>query len=70
MQILPNVSSYFLRPGSRFRGTQKSELQEYDVQVELKYVDMDQSFLCGYLKIQGMGCIAWGVAWRGVAYVT
>ncbi|KAI9758472.1 MAG: hypothetical protein M1815_000018 [Lichina confinis] len=54
IRAVPNISSSFLRAGSRFRGTQKSEKQEYDVQVELKYVDMEQSFLCGYLRIQGL----------------
>jgi len=44
----------FLRPGSKFHGTQQSERQVYDVQVEIKHVDMRESFLCGYLKIQGL----------------
>jgi hypothetical protein len=30
-----------------------SERQVYDVQVEIKHVDMRESFLCGYLRIQG-----------------
>lgn len=25
----------------------------YDVQVEIKHVDLKESFLCGYLRIQG-----------------
>jgi hypothetical protein len=51
----PAVSpSSFLRPGSRFHGTQQSERQVYDVQVEIKHVDMRESFLCGYLRIQGL----------------
>ncbi len=57
-QLLPNCSSSFLRPGSRFRGTQKSERRKNDVQVEIKHVDMDQSFLCGYLRIEGNGAAA------------
>lgn len=52
-RLLPNYT-YFLHPGSKFRGTQQSERQIYDVQVELKHVDMSQSFLCGYLRIQGL----------------
>ena len=51
-QLLPTTSS-FLRPGSKFRGTQQSDRQVYDVQVEIKDVDMAESFLCGYLRIQG-----------------
>ncbi|EMR67406.1 putative vacuolar import and degradation protein [Eutypa lata UCREL1] len=53
-RILPTSSSSFLRPGSKFHGTQQSERQVYDVQVEIKYVDFRESFLCGYLKIQGL----------------
>ncbi|KAJ9647773.1 hypothetical protein H2201_005464 [Coniosporium apollinis] len=50
----PNSTSSFLRPGSKFHGTQQSDRQVYDVQVEIKYVDMAESFLCGYLRIQGL----------------
>lgn len=53
-QLLPSSPSSRLRPGSKFRGTQQSERQVYDVQVEIKHVDMRESFLCGYLRIQGM----------------
>ncbi|KAH0565396.1 hypothetical protein GP486_001213 [Trichoglossum hirsutum] len=54
VRLLPNYSSSFLRAGSKFRGTQQSDRQVYDVQVELKHVDMGESFLCGYLRIQGL----------------
>ncbi|KAK5657787.1 hypothetical protein OQA88_2860 [Cercophora sp. LCS_1] len=53
-RIIPTSSSSYLRPGSRFTGTQQSERQRYDVQVEIKHVDLRESFLCGYLKIQGL----------------
>lgn len=53
-RLIPTSPSSFLRPGSRFTGTQQSVRQRYDVQVEIKYVDMRESFLCGYLKIQGL----------------
>ena len=52
-QLLPNSTSSFLRPGSKFKGTQQSDRQVYDVQVEIKDVDMAESSLCGYLRIQG-----------------
>jgi hypothetical protein len=52
-RTIPKSSSSFLRPGSRFHGTQQSERQVYDVQVEIKHVDMKESFVCGYLRIQG-----------------
>ncbi|KAI1154024.1 vacuolar import and degradation protein-domain-containing protein [Nemania diffusa] len=54
VRIFPLSPSSFLRPGSKFHGTQQSERQVYDVQVEIKYVDLRESFLCGYLKIQGL----------------
>lgn len=54
VQIIPATPSSFLRAGSRFIGTQQSERQVYDVQVEIKYVDLRESFLCGYLRIQGL----------------
>ncbi|RKF74761.1 Glucose-induced degradation protein 4-like protein [Golovinomyces cichoracearum] len=54
IRLIPSSSSCFLRPGSRFNGTQQSERQVYDVQVEIKHVDMRESFLCGYLRIQGL----------------
>jgi hypothetical protein len=44
----------FLRPGSKYSGTQQSDRQVYNVQVEIKHVDMEESFLCGYLRIQGL----------------
>ncbi|KAJ2998405.1 hypothetical protein NUW58_g337 [Xylaria curta] len=40
VRIFPLSSSSYLRPGSKFHGTQQSERQVYDVQVEIKYVDL------------------------------
>lgn len=54
LRFLPNSSSSFLRPGSCFVGSQKSEKHNFEVQVELQHVDMADSFLCGYLRIQGL----------------
>lgn len=42
-----------LRAGSKFRGTQQSDSQKYGVEVDIKTVDMCESFICGYLKIEG-----------------
>ncbi|KAK8240360.1 vacuolar import and degradation protein [Phyllosticta capitalensis] len=53
-RFLPNSTSSYLRPGSKFKGTQQSDRQVYEVQVEIKYVDMEQHCLCGYLRIQGL----------------
>jgi len=52
-RVIPISPSSYLRPGSKFHGTQQSERQRYDVQVEIKHVDLRESFLCGYLRIQG-----------------
>jgi len=54
VQPLPIYSSSFLRPGTRFVGTQQSDRQQYKVQVDVKHVDMAESYLCGYLRIEGM----------------
>jgi hypothetical protein len=53
-KLLPNYTSSFLRPGSKFTGTQQSDRQIYNVDVEIKHVDMVESYLCGYLRIQGL----------------
>jgi len=53
-RFLPNSTSSYLKPGSIFRGTQQSDRQVYEVEVQLQHVDMQESFLCGYLKIQGL----------------
>ncbi|KAL8736176.1 MAG: hypothetical protein Q9166_000331 [cf. Caloplaca sp. 2 TL-2023] len=53
-RMIPVLTSSFLRPFSRFTGQQQSDKQMYQVEVELKYVDMAQSSLCGYLKIEGL----------------
>jgi hypothetical protein len=56
MRVITAPPSLYLQAGSRFVGTQHSERQRYDVEVEIKHVDMRESFLCGYLKIQGRPC--------------
>ncbi|KAI4219039.1 MAG: hypothetical protein L6R36_008603 [Xanthoria steineri] len=53
-RMIPVLTSSFLRPFSKFIGQQRSDVQTYHVEVELKYVDMAQSSLCGYLKIEGL----------------
>uniref|UniRef100_UPI00358DFC2E glucose-induced degradation protein 4 homolog n=1 Tax=Myxine glutinosa TaxID=7769 RepID=UPI00358DFC2E len=50
----PGVATTLLYSGSKFRGHQKSKGNSYDVEVVLKHVDMEKSFLCGYLKIKGL----------------
>ncbi|KAK3502979.1 vacuolar import and degradation protein-domain-containing protein [Neurospora crassa] len=53
-RLTPSTPSSYLRPGSKFSGMQKSERSRYDVEVEIKQVDLRESFLCGYLRIQGL----------------
>ncbi|XP_032823031.1 glucose-induced degradation protein 4 homolog [Petromyzon marinus] len=50
----PGVNTSLLYSGSKFRGFQKSKGNAYDVEVVLKHVDMENAFLCGYLKIKGL----------------
>ncbi|CAI4211985.1 unnamed protein product [Parascedosporium putredinis] len=54
LRAITTSPSSFLRPGTRFHGTQQSERQVYDVSVEIKHVDLRESFLCGYLRIQDL----------------
>jgi glucose-induced degradation protein 4 len=50
----PNSTSTFLKPNARFTGIQRSEKQKYEVVVDVKHVDMDDSFMSGYLKIHAL----------------
>ena len=52
--MIPNFTSSFLRAGSKFTGTQQSDRQNYKVEIEIKSVDMNESELCGYLRIEGI----------------
>ena len=42
-----------LRAGSKFRGTQQSDSQKYNVEVDIQTVDISESTICGYLRIEG-----------------
>ncbi|KAJ0001439.1 hypothetical protein NQD34_006459 [Periophthalmus magnuspinnatus] len=50
----PGVSASLLYSGSRFQGHQKSKGNAYDVEVDLQHVSMEDSYVCGYLKIKGL----------------
>ncbi|KAF2667338.1 hypothetical protein BT63DRAFT_290213 [Microthyrium microscopicum] len=54
VRFRPNSSSSFLKPGARFSGIQRSDKAEYEVVVDIQHVDMEDSYLCGYLKIRGL----------------
>lgn len=43
-----------LKPGITFDGSQQSRDNRYSVQVEIKDVNLADSFLCGYLTINGL----------------
>jgi hypothetical protein len=53
LQARRTYCSSFLRPGSKFTGTQQSDKQTYNVEVTIKDVNLKESFLCGYLRIEG-----------------
>ncbi|CAN6598779.1 hypothetical protein TRVA0_001S06304 [Trichomonascus vanleenenianus] len=44
----------FLAPGSMFIGSQQSGQSTYEVRVQIKSVDMENAFMCGYLWIEGL----------------
>lgn len=43
-----------LLSGSTFSGSQKSGKSCYNVHIEIKHCSMEDSFICGYLKIKGL----------------
>jgi hypothetical protein len=43
-----------LHPGSVFKGHQRSGKNSYPVTVEIKHVDLDDSYMCGHLSIGGL----------------
>ncbi|KAG0055257.1 hypothetical protein BGZ83_009189 [Gryganskiella cystojenkinii] len=43
-----------LYAGNRFQGKQKSGNNSYDVVVDIKHVNIEESSLCGYLHIRGL----------------
>jgi len=53
VRLLPTTTCS-LYSGSKFRGEQRSGRSSYDVSVHIQHVDLSESFLCGYLHIQGL----------------
>jgi hypothetical protein len=43
-----------LHPGSIFQGHQRSGKHSYPVTVEIKHVDIADSYMCGHLSIGGL----------------
>ncbi|KAI5286336.1 hypothetical protein KEM52_002037, partial [Ascosphaera acerosa] len=54
VRLLPNFPSSVFRSGSKFRGKQTSQDNTYDVNVDILYVDMAKSYVCGNLHIAGL----------------
>ncbi|EDV28268.1 uncharacterized protein TRIADDRAFT_53720 [Trichoplax adhaerens] len=48
------LSTSLLYNGSKFIGSQKSKGNSYDVEIILQNVDMENSFICGYLTIKNL----------------
>ncbi|KAF9413840.1 hypothetical protein BGZ94_000599 [Podila epigama] len=53
VRMLPKTS-FHLFPGSKFKGKQKSGSSCYDVMVDIKDINLNDSILCGYLHINGL----------------
>ena len=52
--MFQSVQSTWLRSGTVFQGIQQSGRSTYQVKVKFHYVDLFTSFLCGFLRIQGL----------------
>lgn len=53
-RLYPHYPSSFLRPGSKFSGTQQSDRQIYNVDVEVLTLSVPESTMTGYLRICGL----------------
>ncbi|ORY04404.1 hypothetical protein K493DRAFT_205813 [Basidiobolus meristosporus CBS 931.73] len=53
MRLTP-TSTCSLYSGSQFKGEQKSGRYSYQVSVDIQHVNLDDSYLCGYLHIHGL----------------
>lgn len=54
IRLTPSSTSSFFRPGSKFTGTQQSDRQIYNVDVEILNVSIPESSVSGYLRICGL----------------
>ena len=43
-----------LYPGAKFKGEQKSKSHTYHVDVQIDYINWEQSYICGVLNIIGL----------------
>jgi Vacuolar import and degradation protein len=53
-RLYPHYPSSFLRPGSKFSGTQQSDRQIYNVDVQVLTLSVPESTMTGYLRICGL----------------
>lgn len=51
---VPRFDSSYLKPNSRFTGIQQSGKAKYNINVELKTVDLANSLVLGFLQINGL----------------
>jgi len=51
---LKNQATCSLYSGAKFKGRQRSGSNSYEVTVDIQHVDLEDSFLCGYLHIKGL----------------
>ncbi|CAI5758164.1 unnamed protein product [Candida verbasci] len=52
--FIPNYSSTYLQPNSKFKGQQKSGDKIFQIKVEFKTVDLSNSLCTGFLQIYGL----------------
>ncbi|OBA23527.1 hypothetical protein METBIDRAFT_25440, partial [Metschnikowia bicuspidata var. bicuspidata NRRL YB-4993] len=51
---IPHLTNEYLRPNARFVGGQQSGVLRYDIQVEIKTVDLVSSLVTGFFQISGL----------------
>ncbi|OAF66668.1 hypothetical protein A3Q56_05585 [Intoshia linei] len=51
---LSSIEGSCMHNGATFKGCQKSKGKSYDVKVTFQQVELEQSYLCGYLTINGL----------------
>jgi hypothetical protein len=54
LAILKSPINSNIYPGARFTGYQKSKSTQYSVEVQIDYIDWNQSYICGCLNIRGL----------------
>lgn len=50
----PKINQYYFTSGSEYKGIQRSERKDYEVKVQIKFADLSQPYVCGYLTIYNL----------------